>query len=150
SSMCSYHVRPQEPAETKPRTACFPAASGENPPPLLKPMTKTRSASAKSYLESDPKAACQPSISAWKSACSQTPSLSPTPGLSIRTVAKPDSSIRRRSKMPNPSRVAESGYSIESQLSQPTKKITGTLPEVRRGRVVKVRSLCPLRFVTQS
>ena len=53
-------------------------------------------------------------------------------------------------KMPNPSRVSASGYSIVSQLSHPTKNITGTLPAAVLGRVIKVRNFCPLRFTTQS
>jgi hypothetical protein len=51
--------------------------------------------------------------------------------------------------MPKPSGEAL-GYSIVSQLSQPTKKIAGTLPLALFGRVTKVRSFSPRPFVTQS
>jgi hypothetical protein len=73
-----------------------------------------------------------------KSVFAQVPWLSPTPGLSIRIVAKPDFSISRQKIAPNPS-VSPSGYSTESQLSQPTKKIAGTLPLAAFGLVTKIR-----------
>src|ERR1700694_1964296 len=50
---------------------------------------------------------------------------------------------------PKPS-VAPAAYSTLSQLSHPTKKITGTLPLMFLGRVTKVRSLSPRLLLTQS
>src|ERR1700682_309659 len=50
---------------------------------------------------------------------------------------------------PKPS-VSPCGYSTLSQLSQPTKKMTGTLPGSFLGRVTNVRSLSPRVLPTQS
>src|SRR6516225_8688166 len=104
----------------------------------------------KSYFDMELKAACQPVISLWKSALAQSPWLSPTPGLSMRTVANPDRSMRRPSRMPKPSSGLGSGLSMVSQLNQPTKKIAGTLLLALLGRVMKVRSFSPRLLVTQS
>jgi hypothetical protein len=64
-------------------------------------------------------------------------------------VAKPDCSINRQKIAPNPS-VSPSEYSTESQLSQPTKKIAGTLPLTDFGLVTKVRIFWLCELVTQS
>src|SRR5882762_7132341 len=55
--------------------------------------------------------------------------------------------MRRRIRAPKPS-VSPLGYSTLSLLSQPTKKMTGTLPLVFFGRVMKVRSLSPRLLLT--
>src|SRR5215470_8112780 len=67
----------------------------------------------------------------------------------MRMVAKPDCSMRRQKIAPNAS-VSPLTYSTESQLSQPTKKMAGTLLVVLLGRVMMVRIFRPLAFVTQS
>jgi hypothetical protein len=67
----------------------------------------------------------------------------------MRIVAKPDCSISRQKIAPNPS-VSPSGYSTESQLSHPTKKIAGTLPLADFGLVTNVRMFWPCELVTQS
>jgi hypothetical protein len=90
----------------------------ENPLRLHRPTTKTRSRSVKSYLALALKAAGQPVISLSESAFAHSPWLSPAPGLSMRTVAYPDSSIRRRSRIPKPSLRAQVGI-LHAVATQP-------------------------------
>src|SRR5262249_39434478 len=67
----------------------------------------------------------------------------------MRMVANPDCSMRRQKIAPKASD-SPLTYSTESQLSQPTKKIAGTLSVVLLGRVMMVRILWPFALVTQS